>query len=118
MRKWLLFPLALLLSGPTPGDIGGCAEAPVELDAARFFARRAQVDCERCNECKLRSQACVNACLSLGVNQSFPEGCVPLVHDGHVCLRALGAASCDAYKRYVRDVAPEVPTECAFCPAR
>jgi hypothetical protein len=46
----------------------------------------------------------------------FPEGCAPLVHDGEVCLRALHFASCDAYRGYVDDAAPTVPTECDFCP--
>jgi hypothetical protein len=50
------------------------------------------------------------------VQTAFPDRCVPLVHDGEVCLRALQYASCDDYRAYVSDVSPSVPTECNFCP--
>jgi hypothetical protein len=33
-----------------------------------------------------------------------------------VCLRALLDASCDDYGDFVRDAAPDVPSECNFCP--
>src|SRR5690606_8122210 len=34
----LLACLACLLLAPTPGDVGGCGQAPQELDAPIFFA--------------------------------------------------------------------------------
>jgi hypothetical protein len=46
----------------------------------------------------------------------FDEGCIPLVHDGEVCLRALLAASCQDFSEFVRDLEPTAPTECVFCP--
>jgi len=47
---------------------------------------------------------------------SFPERCLPLVHDGEVCLRALLNASCGDYSQYMSDDSPTAPTECNFCP--
>jgi hypothetical protein len=47
---------------------------------------------------------------------AFPEGCLPLVHDGEVCLRALLYATCAEYEAYVDDARPKVPSECDFCP--
>jgi hypothetical protein len=48
---------------------------------------------------------------------AFPDDCLPLVHDGEVCLRALLDADCDEYSRYVVSD-PEIPLECNFCPVR
>ncbi|MDX2053920.1 MAG: hypothetical protein SFV15_16075 [Polyangiaceae bacterium] len=114
-----LIALSLLLlfcAAPTPGDIGACGQNPAPLDAGRFFAKKQAVDCSKCQTCKLRTDACVSACSGALSEEVFPVGCEPLIHDGQVCLHALEAASCGAYARYMRDLLPEVPTECAFCP--
>ena len=110
--------LALLFCmAPTPGDVGGCGQKPAELDAKIFFESKASIDCQRCQECRLSSRACERACdSSSALSTQFPDRCVPLVHDGEVCLRALQYASCDDYRAYVSDVAPSVPMECNFCP--
>lgn len=110
--------LALLFCmAPTPGDVGGCGQKPAELDPQIFFESKANIDCERCQECGLASIACTRACdPSQALETEFPKNCVPLVHDGEVCLRALQYASCDDYRTYVSDVSPSVPTECNFCP--
>jgi hypothetical protein len=108
----------LFLAGPVPGDIGGCGQRADELDPYRFFISKDFIDCERCSECDLASRTCSAACDFASRDREFPEECVPLVHDGEVCLRALKAASCSDYAGYVDDRSPEVPTECNFCPAR
>lgn len=112
------FVLVLLFcTAPTPGDVGGCGQSPAELDPGTFFASKANVDCQRCDECGLTSVSCKNACqFPDSYPSTFPENCVPLVHDGEVCLRALLHASCDDYASYMRDGSPSVPTECNFCP--
>jgi hypothetical protein len=110
--------LALLFcTAPTPGDVGGCGQKPAELDPGTFFASKANIDCQRCDECELGSVSCENVCNAReSYPMSFPDNCVPLVHDGEVCLRALLHASCDAYASYMSDSSPSVPTECNFCP--
>jgi hypothetical protein len=105
-------------TAPTPGDVGGCGQRAEELDPELFFNAKAAVDCERCNACTLATRACSLACTGEDLAREFPADCLPLVHDGEVCLHALSAASCDDYERYVRDDAREVPTECNFCPER
>ncbi|HEY4159319.1 MAG TPA: hypothetical protein VGM29_14525 [Polyangiaceae bacterium] len=112
-----LFAL-LLCTAPTPGDIGGCGQAPDQLDPGVFFATKADLDCRRCQECSLHSSACTRACDNPSSYPSdFPTGCVPLVHDGEVCLRELTYASCADYQDYMSDRSPRVPSECDFCPA-
>ena len=113
-----LAALALLFcTAPTPGDIGGCGQRPQELDPQIFFQSKEAIDCQRCEECGIRSGACNNACTAPETYpKSFPERCLPLVHDGEVCLRALLYASCDDYASYMSDSSPSVPTECNFCP--
>jgi hypothetical protein len=107
----------LFCLAPVPGDIGSCAQPVQRLDAQRFFDAKKSVDCRRCDECSIATASCSDACdRSVEVPTSFPEGCVPLVHDGEVCLRALLYASCDDYAGYMDDTAPQVPTECNFCP--
>lgn len=110
--------LALLFcTAPTPGDIGGCGQKPAELDPGIFFASKANIDCRRCAECGLDSRACRTACDSpQSYPATFPARCVPLVHDGEVCLRALLVAGCEQYDSYMSDRSPSVPTECNFCP--
>jgi hypothetical protein len=115
--RLLLAALALLFcAAPVPGDVGGCGQQPQALDAPTFFASKQAIDCRRCTECSLESQLCTRACADSAVQPGFPEGCLPLVHDGEVCLRALLYASCDDYAQYMDDRAASVPTECAFCP--
>lgn len=105
----------LFTAAPVAGDIGSCGQAIEDLDAAKFFQAKADVDCERCSDCSFSSEACAKAC-SAPPERAFPEGCYPLVHDGEVCLDALRAASCTEYRAYVDDEAPQTPTECNFCP--
>lgn len=107
----------LLCAAPVPGDIGSCGQPVQRLDGPRFFGAKKLLDCRRCGECGIPSTTCNRACDGKpAVDESFPEGCVPLVHDGEVCLRALLYASCDDYAGYVDDRSPQVPTECDFCP--
>lgn len=113
--------LALLLfcTAPTPGDIGGCGQSPDILDAPTFFANKKRIDCSRCDECGLVSNACQAACdEGEPTLDSFPKDCIPLVHDGEVCLHALQYASCDDYASFMADQAPSTPSECNFCPPR
>ena len=116
LGRGLLALIALAFcAAPVPGDVGGCGQRAQELDAGAFFESKLALDCERCSECQLRAKACRSAC-SEPAAQAFPEHCVPLVHDGEVCLRALAAASCEDYALFLDDVAPAQPTECNFCP--
>jgi len=109
--------LALLCAAPVPGDIGACGQEVQELDPGTFFRAKKAVDCDRCTECSFGTEACQVACdPSVPWDRAFPEGCLPLVHDGEVCLRVLLHASCSDYLSYVDDERPEVPTECNFCP--
>ena len=117
-RAGLALTVLLFCAAPTPGDVGGCGQQAAELDPETFFATKDSIDCDRCRECGLDGNACTRACDADLTESEFPEGCVPLVHDGEVCLRALLYASCDDYASYVRDGAPETPTECNFCPVR
>ncbi len=110
---------ALLCAAPTPGDVGGCGQEPALLDAPTFFANKKSKDCRQCQKCGLTSQACRDACdPAVPFDTEFPTDCVPLVHDGEVCLRALQYASCDDYATYMDDGAPSTPSECNFCPPR
>lgn len=115
-RRLLLVVLALFTLAPTAGDIGGCGEQPVVLDARKFFDQKQLIDCQRCTECGLSSDACGRACGPFAELAEFPAGCFPLVHDGEVCLNALVAAGCDDYASFTSDVAATAPTECNFCP--
>jgi hypothetical protein len=109
----------LFCTAPTPGDVGGCGQQPQELDPPVFFASKRLADCRRCHDCGIETAACQRACdTTAPVPAEFPPGCLPLVHDGVVCLRALRYAACEDYFRYMSDVSPEVPTECNFCPER
>lgn len=119
-RQRLILALSVLFfcTAPTPGDVGGCGQAPKELDPEIFFAAKDDIDCTRCVECSFKSRICDRACNDRLSQDAFAENCLPLVHDGEVCLRALLDASCDEYEAYVRDKFPEVPTECNFCPVK
>jgi hypothetical protein len=112
-----LMTLLLFCAAPTPGDVGGCGQQAEELDPGRFFELKASIDCDRCGECGLSTNTCRAACARTELpSQSFPADCLPLVHDGEVCLRALLFAGCDDYSEYMADRAPRAPTECDFCP--
>ncbi|MFZ5894131.1 MAG: hypothetical protein ACOY0T_23930 [Myxococcota bacterium] len=115
LRGVLAFVLLAFCAAPVPGDVGGCNQSPEELDPVAFFASKARLDCQRCEECGFDTQACTRACANV-YQSEFPKDCIPLVHDGEVCLRALAVATCGDYRDHVRDVAPTVPTECNFCP--
>ena len=118
-RVGLSLVVLLFCAAPVPGDVGGCGQEAKELDAPIFFGTKQHIDCERCLECALFTQTCATACNdSQRIPASFPEGCLPVVHDGFVCLRALRHSSCDEYAEYMDDQAPSVPTECNFCPPR
>jgi hypothetical protein len=117
-RRLLLVALVLALftAAPTPGDTGGCQPAR-PLDETVFFRAKRNVDCDRCQECDFTSDHCTRACDDQRTStERFPDGCAPLAHDGAVCLRALAAASCDDYGKYVSDDRPQLPSECDFCP--
>ncbi len=108
--------LACCAAAPTVGDVGSCG-GPIEaLDAHKYFAARAELECRHCQDCKLETNACKVACdAHATLPTAFPEGCHPLVHDGDVCLNALDALGCGAFGDAVSDTAI-VPTECDFCP--
>jgi hypothetical protein len=107
---------ALLCTAPTVGDVGGCGAQATDLSAEAFAAQRKALDCERCSECGLTTDACHVACDAKARSDvGWPATCHPLQHDGDVCLRALRAASCGDYASFVDDTSPTVPTECDFC---
>jgi hypothetical protein len=108
--------LGALCMAPTAGDVGGCGTEVKALDPRAFALVRKDMDCERCTECGIGTARCQRACdPKIPVETSIPATCKPLLHDGEVCIRALNAASCDAYATYVDDVAPSTPSECEFC---
>jgi len=113
--------LLIFVVAPTPGDIGGCGQEAQLLDAKAFFYNKRLVDCRRCQDCGLESYYpyCKAACEDPeSVPEEFPSGCMPLVHDGEVCLRALEHSSCKTYASYVKDDprTRSMPSECNFCP--
>jgi hypothetical protein len=113
----LLLGAVVLVAAPTAGNLGSCGQTAELLDEDKFFAAKRAVDCSRCEECGLSTEACVRACDGVRTDfEVFPEECAPLVHDGEVCLDALLAASCSDVEGYVADQAPTQPTECNFCP--
>lgn len=118
-RKKLIAAIgfALLCLAPSAGNIGSCGQEAVALDATKFLTVKAVVDCASCTECGLTTQVCASACAGeVPEDAAFPQGCLPLVHDGEVCLDALRAASCGDYASYVADEGATIPTECNFCP--
>jgi hypothetical protein len=108
----------IFCTAPTPGDIGGCAQDPQELDPEIFFSNKDFIDCQHCSECGFESPICDRACSDELSQSTFPENCLPLVHDGEVCLRALIDADCDEYASYVDSESAEIPLECNFCPVK
>ncbi|MBX3186889.1 MAG: hypothetical protein KF819_07740 [Labilithrix sp.] len=108
--------LGVLLMAPTPGDTGGCGREATELDRDRYANARKGQDCDRCEECGLTTARCARACdPQKPADIALPQTCYPLLRDGEVCLRALGAASCETFATYVDDEAPVAPSECNFC---
>ncbi len=79
-------------AAPTAGDIGGCGQAENDLDPVKFFTAKQSVDCDRCQACAIPSNACKRACDPGLLFTDFAPGCVPLEHDGEVCVDALAAA--------------------------
>jgi hypothetical protein len=103
-------------AAPTVGDIGSCGQTATPLAEAAFAAEHKALDCQRCGECGIATQACARACDPKAPSDvAIPATCFPLQHDGDVCLRALQAASCDDYASFMSDVGPTVPSECDFC---
>jgi hypothetical protein len=116
MKLAVSFIALAFCAAPVPGDVGGCGQEAVELDRETFFWSLQGIECDHCRECELRTDACERACGNVLVQSEFPENCAPLVHDGEVCLRALGDGSCHDYRDYMSDSAPSIPPECNFCP--
>jgi hypothetical protein len=116
VRLAFVLGLGFLCAAPTPGDVGGCGQHPDPLDPDAFFAAKQARDCQKCNECKFTTAFCADVCGPDYQPPGFPAGCVPLVHDGEVCLDALEAAGCSEYENYAKDLGRLVPTECQFCP--
>ncbi|MEM9693462.1 MAG: hypothetical protein AAGA56_13015 [Myxococcota bacterium] len=114
----LMVLASTVLAGPTPGDIGGCGQEAELLDPVTFFAVKQITDCQRCTDCQIANETCSRACDDEfdAETATLDPDCVPLAHDGEVCLRAIDAASCGDFESFVDDVAPTVPTECNFCP--
>ena len=118
VTKLLVAFIALAFcAAPVPGDVGGCGQEPQELDPTVFFWSLQSTQCERCRECELNTGACERACQETLAQSEFPKDCVPLVHDGEVCLRAMQDGSCADFRSYMSDRSPTIPTECDFCPA-
>ena len=107
----------VFLAAPVAGDIGSCSQGVDALDPVKFFATKQAIDCQRCTDCGFTTHTCAIACGAATV-EAFSDMCVPLEHDGEVCLDALLAASCSDYEGYVADQARTIPTECDFCPPR
>ena len=113
---FVLALLALLTAAPTAGDIGGCGAEVEALDVERFAGDERTLVCQKCASCRLLTTRCTLACNgNPAANAPLPSDCVPLVHDGAVCLRAIDEADCSAFAQYVADRSPSMPGECAFC---
>jgi hypothetical protein len=104
-------------AAPVPGDAGGCGQSAQELDPQVFFASFQDSECQQCKDCEIETAACRRACDDALVQSAFPKDCVPLVHDGEVCLRAIQQSSCGDARDFMSDSSPSIPTECNFCPA-
>jgi hypothetical protein len=116
MKVALGFIALAFCAAPVPGDVGGCGQDPQELDPQTFFWSLQGAECDHCRQCGLTTSACERACADTLGQTAFPKDCVPLVHDGEVCLRALQNGSCDDFREYMSDRSPSIPTECNFCP--
>lgn len=118
LRSKISAVLLLVLSmAPSAGNIGSCGQEAEALDAYKFLNQKVAVDCSACIDCVLYTQACLDACTTpVDPGSAFPDHCLPLVHDGEVCLDALHVASCEDYAAFMADVGATIPTECNFCP--
>jgi hypothetical protein len=114
----LVVAIVLFCAAPTAGDIGSCNQPDQALDPKPFFAEKKVIDCEQCQACGLVfTKACKAACSKNPPSpDTFPDDCLPLVHDGEVCIDALEAASCASYSHFVADQGATTPSECDFCP--
>ncbi|NUP04681.1 MAG: hypothetical protein HOW73_01320 [Polyangiaceae bacterium] len=109
--------IAVVCMAPSAGNIGSCGQDAEALDPQKFLAAKNTVDCQACLDCGLTTVVCDQACDGVvPPSASFPGGCLPLVHDGEVCLDALSASGCDDYASFVADQGATIPTECNFCP--
>jgi hypothetical protein len=117
LKLALGFVALAFCAAPTPGDVGGCGQEAQELDPGTFFWSLQVSQCDKCQECGISTRSCDRACGDALLQREFPENCVPLVHDGEVCLRAVQQASCSDSRDYLSDADPSIPTECNFCPA-
>lgn len=107
---------AALSLAPTVGDVGGCGTDPTLLEPEIYAYARKVRDCAKCQECGVGSMRCARACDEEAAPEFvLPPTCRPLLHDGEVCLRALDAASCETFARYVADEGATSPSECNFC---
>jgi hypothetical protein len=117
MQLGLGFIALAFCAAPVPGDVGGCGQAAQQLDAQVFFSSLQDSECQQCRDCGIETAACQRACGDALVQSEFPKDCVPLVHDGEVCLRAIQQSSCGDARELMSDSSPSIPTECNFCPA-
>jgi hypothetical protein len=118
LMQWGLGFIALsFCAAPVPGDVGGCGQTAQELDAEVFFSSLQDSECRQCRDCEVETAACARACGDALVQTQFPKDCVPLVHDGEVCLRAIQQSGCGDVRDFMSDTSPSIPTECNFCPA-
>ena len=116
MRRLVVLVLAALCMAPTVGDVGGCGSEATELDSEGYSFARKEEDCTRCRACGIATARCGRASDPAAPQDvDLPSTCRPVVHDEVVCLRALHAASCEAFASYVDDFAPATPSECEFC---
>ncbi len=114
----LALAVVLFCAAPTAGDIGSCNQPEKALDPTAFFYGKKQIDCEHCVACLITTETCKRACSAHPpVPDTIPAHCLPLVHDGEVCIDALAIASCADYASYVADQGATTPSECNFCPA-
>jgi len=118
LRSEISAVLLLVLSmAPAAGNIGSCGQEAEPLDAYKFLTQKAAIDCSACVDCVVYTEACLAACSApVDPESAFPDDCLPLVHDGEVCLDALHVASCDEYAAFMADVGATIPNECNFCP--
>jgi hypothetical protein len=117
MQLALGFIALAFCAAPVPGDVGGCGQAAKQLDPEAFFWNLQDRECQQCRACDVTTSACERACGTTLVQSEFPKDCVPLVHDGEVCLRAIEQSGCSDVRDFMSDSSPSIPTECNFCPA-
>ncbi len=117
MRRPAAALLLVMCMAPSAGNIGSCGQEAEPLDAYKFFLKKQELDCQACQDCVLLTEACLAACTEpVPTDVSFPEDCLPLVHDGEVCLDALSASGCADYSAFMASEGAIMPTECDFCP--